>query len=83
MDTFVPLFQTALWVGLILFAVLRFRRQLDEMIEVVETRIEKGAPLKAGPFELGEDFRTLAKEEKPAADLVLEQVKHVLPGRGI
>lgn len=54
MNAWVPLFQTALWVALIVWLVLRYHAQLGALIAAVQKRIEHGSSLKAGPFELGE-----------------------------
>jgi hypothetical protein len=54
MNAWVPLLQTALWVGLIAVLVFRYHAQLGALISALQKRIEGGSSLKAGPFELGE-----------------------------
>jgi len=61
MEHFVPLFQTVLWVGLIIYAIVLFRVKLENFLEAVRVRIEKGSSFKAGPVELGQDLKGLER----------------------
>ncbi len=56
---FVPLFQTGLWVLLIVGVGVALRKHVSPMIDALRKRIERGSSVKAGPFELGEDLRKL------------------------
>lgn len=58
---FVPLMQTLLWVLLVLFLVVWFRKSLSSLLLVIQQRIEAGSSIKAGPFELLE----LVKPQSP------------------
>jgi hypothetical protein len=64
MTAFVPLFQTILWVGLIVWLIFRYHHQVVEILKAVQDRIIKGSSVKAGPFELGEDIRPQDVEEQ-------------------
>lgn len=56
---YVPLYQTLIWVVLILIALVIFLPQLKSVLETMRTRIESGSSFKAGPVELGEDIQNL------------------------
>lgn len=74
---YVPLFQTLLWVGLIVLAIVAFYRPLRNLIDTLRVRIQKGSSFKAGPVELGEDLRAL-EYASPTADASLQ----TLPASG-
>ncbi len=54
---YVPLIQTMVWVFLLVFAFIVFRRQISILAQTVNERIKSGSPVKAGPFELGASLR--------------------------
>jgi hypothetical protein len=56
---YVPLFQTALWITIIMLAAVLFRKHWAAMLNLVLARIKKGSSFKAGPLELGPEFETL------------------------
>ncbi len=53
MADWVPLFQTGLWVLLVLALVMVFWRPLNGLVEILMVRAQSGAAFKAGPFEVG------------------------------
>lgn len=79
MDKLAPLLQTLLWVLLIAAIVGRFHRQIHDLLTALTKRIETGSPVKAGPFELGEQVRPQtpaqqrAKVAKEVDELLLEK----------
>lgn len=69
MNSWVPLFQTLAWIGLIVFGVWRFNDPLRRLADALRRRILAGSAVKAGFFELGEQFEGLDRVEpsnKPA-----------------
>ena len=56
MEPFLPLIETILWVGLIVWLVLRFHAQIEGLTKALQKRIESGSTVKAGPFQI-EDLR--------------------------
>ena len=54
---YVPLFQTLLWILLIVAGVLFFSKQLRTLLGAIQRRIEAGSSFQAGPLKLGEDFQ--------------------------
>jgi hypothetical protein len=62
MKDYLPLIQTALWIALILFAILMFQKPLRE-------QIKKGASLKVGPVEIGEIKADVALVQQQVSDL--------------
>lgn len=54
MQAYVPLFQSALWIGLIIVLVAFFRTEVALARRVLSKRLEGGAPFEIGPFKLGE-----------------------------
>ncbi len=54
MKDFVPLFQSLLWVGLILTMLLYFRKELGLVKKILTKRLESGSSVKFGPIEIGE-----------------------------
>lgn len=79
MDTLAPLLQTLLWVLLIAAVLGRFHRQIHDLPTALTKRIETGSPVKAGPFELGEQLKPQtpaqqrAKVERELDELLLEK----------
>ncbi len=59
LGTYVPLFQTLLWVGLILVALRIFLPQLKAVLEAIQVRVEKGSGLEIGLFKLPADLQHL------------------------
>jgi hypothetical protein len=66
---FIPLFQTVLWILLILFGIFFFRRQLTILAAAIVQRVERGGGLKAGPFELQQLTQDLATVKSELSDL--------------
>jgi hypothetical protein len=64
MTEFVPLLQTGLWVGLIVWLVHRYNAQVAAVLTAIQQRITQGSSVKAGPFELGADIRPQDLEEQ-------------------
>jgi len=58
MKDWIPLFQTGLWIGLIVWLILRYKTLVSSVLTAVQNRIERGSSVKAGPFELGESIKT-------------------------
>ncbi len=54
MKEFVPLFQSMLWVALIIAMVIYFRQELDLIKRILSKRLESGSSVKIGPVEIGE-----------------------------
>lgn len=50
---YVPLFQTIVWIILLVLSFFLFRRQILILAHTINERIKSGAPVKAGLFELG------------------------------
>jgi len=57
MAAWIPLLQTFLWVGLIIWLIRRYNTQVVAVLASIQERIAKGSSVKAGPFELGQDIR--------------------------
>lgn len=51
---FVPLFQTLLWVALVVALVLGFNKPIRQILLALRQRVETGSAVKAGWFELSE-----------------------------
>jgi hypothetical protein len=54
---YVPLFQTLVWAGLLLFAGLLFRREVRQALVAVAERVKGGSSVELGVFKLGADLR--------------------------
>lgn len=54
----VPLGQTALWVGLIVWIVNKYGSFIDQLLELIRKRVESGSSIKAGSFEIGQALET-------------------------
>jgi len=63
---YVPLFQSLLWVLLLLLVLALFRQQVQDIVSAIRRRIETGSAFRAGPVELGEDLRDLPYVESGA-----------------
>ena len=50
---FVPLFQTVLWVLLIVVAIVIFRKKLHDLFDAAKKRVEEGSSFEAGPVKIG------------------------------
>jgi hypothetical protein len=64
MQSYVPLFQSALWIGLILVLIVFFRTEVALARRVLARRLEEGAPFEIGPFKLGEIKREQQRQAK-------------------
>lgn len=71
---YVPLFQTLVWIVLIVLACILFRTQARKILETIIFRIETGSSLKAGPLELGsaENLRRVEQEKSTGTNAVNE-----------
>lgn len=54
MKDFIPLFQTSLWIILILIIVLIFRQEIALLRRVLFKRLEEGVAVELGPLKIGE-----------------------------
>ncbi len=54
MEHISPLIQTVLWVGLVAAIVWRFHIPIYGILAALQKRVESGASVKAGPFEISE-----------------------------
>ena len=54
---FVPLLQTALWIAFALGLAVWFRSHVRALLRAIQQRIESGATVKAGWFELAEQIK--------------------------
>lgn len=54
MQQYLPLLQSLVWPILIVVLILKYRNQIDQMLDILLLRLKQGSSLKAGPFELGE-----------------------------
>ncbi len=73
MEHIAPLIQTVLWVGLIGGIVWRFHAPIHGLLTALQKRVEAGSTLKAGPFELVDQFWPQEPEkqkEKVEAELL-------------
>jgi len=57
MEHIAPLIQTLLWVSLVGAIVWRFHRSIEEILSALHKRIDGGSNVKAGWFELTDQFR--------------------------
>jgi hypothetical protein len=64
MIQFVPLLQTVLWVGLIVWLIFRYNKQVEAILTAIQGRITRGSSVKAGPFELGQEIRPQDVQEQ-------------------
>jgi len=56
MAAWIPLLQTFLWVGLIIWLIRRYNTQVVAVLVSIQERIAKGSLVKAGPLEIGQDI---------------------------
>ncbi|MBI5674056.1 MAG: hypothetical protein HZC50_12650 [Nitrospirae bacterium] len=61
MKEWLSLVETLAWVGLVGYVLYRFGTYIEGLLEAFRSRIESGSPIKAGPFELGQDLMSLEK----------------------
>jgi hypothetical protein len=54
MKEIIPLLQTALWIGLILFLIKRLLPDMSLLQQILSKRLESGSSVKVGPVEIGE-----------------------------
>jgi hypothetical protein len=54
MKEFVPLLQTMLWIGLILFLAKQIFPDMDVLRKILFKRLESGSSVKVGPVQIGE-----------------------------
>jgi hypothetical protein len=54
MAELVPLFQTTLWIGLILYLIRKLLPELDTIRRVITKRLEAGSLVEVGPIKIGE-----------------------------
>lgn len=57
MEYIAPLLQTVLWVGLLGVVLRLFHKPIHDLLITLQKRIESGSNIKAGPFELTEQFK--------------------------
>ena len=85
MKDWAPVIQTALWVGLCGYLIVRYGSYIERTLSTLVSRIEKGAAVKAGPVEVGALTPEQQKEkvgvavaelvqEEPAIDTSKKQV---------
>ena len=62
MEAWIPLLESLVWIGLILYLISRFAIQLQSLFEAIRERVAAGSSFKAGPVELGSaNFDSLEK----------------------
>jgi hypothetical protein len=64
MEHIAPLIQTVLWVALIGSIMFRFHKNIGNLLDALQRRIEEGSIVKAGPFEIGAGLRTAPLEDQ-------------------
>lgn len=79
MEPWIPLIQTGLWVGLIVWVLLRFNSDLKIIVQALRERIQAGGSLKAGPIEFGELIRPLSNAEQSKRLQAEENAAAALP----
>jgi hypothetical protein len=81
MGALIPLLQTILWVGLIVWLIHRYNAQVVAILTSIQDRVAKGSSVKAGPFELGQDIRPQdAQEQKNRLEEEIQQLGEPPPG---
>lgn len=70
------LIETMLWVGLIIWVILRFDKPLKEILTAIHKRVESGSTVKAGLFELTDQIRPLKPEKQ--AEKANEEINELL-----
>ena len=56
-------------MGLIIFLVVRYKETVNKILNLIQTRIEAGSSVKAGPFALGELKPQSAEAQKEKLDV--------------
>lgn len=74
-----PLIRTALWVGLTVWLVLRFAKPIERLISALESRIETGSRIKAGPFEIGDLIPQNSEAQKAEVEAEISEIAAVTP----
>lgn len=76
MEHVVSLIETIIWVGLIVWLVLRFQLQIEVIVKSLRKRIDSGCTIKAGPFAI-EDLRPqpLEDQKKKVQDEIQESIE--------
>ncbi len=70
---FVPLFQTLLWVALVVALVLGFNKPIRQILLALRQRVETGSAVKAGWFELSELKLQPVEQQRERAQLELAE----------
>lgn len=73
MEPYVPLLQTALWILVVLLALLIFRREVASLRRALHERLGSGAPVKLAWLELGE-VRSEVESLRSQVDDMTQQV---------
>jgi len=63
---YVPVFQTILWIFLVVVLLLIYRVRIGAFFELVVKRVKGGSGFKAGPLEIGPELRSLEYAERTA-----------------
>ena len=76
LDGYVPLFQTLIWVALILICIRLFREHVNSLLKAIVSRVERGSSLKAWSFELGalEELKRVEPNAPADASILNETV---------
>lgn len=72
MEHIAPLIQTVLWVGLIAVVLWRYHSPIHGLLVALQRRVEGGSSVKAGPFELSDQFKPqdpLKQEQKRTSEI--------------
>jgi len=78
MQYIAPLLQTLLWVGLIAAIVFRFHRPIDALLTALHKRVEGGSTIKAGPFELSDQFKPQdPMQQKQKAETEMQEMLQI------
>ena len=75
---YIPLQQTLAWIFLIAVIVFLFRKQIAALIQAINSRIEAGSGVEAGPFKLSPELMKMdnvaeKQATSPKAEPSLEQ----------
>ena len=69
---YVPLFQSILWFILIILVLIIYKNSIKQLLKVMITKIGKGASVKIGPIELGENIKELKYvDENSVTDIAI------------
>jgi hypothetical protein len=72
-DECIPLFQTIVWIILIVFILAINKTLFSRLITSLSVRLEKGSSVKSGSFELGEiknQINSVKNEISSGSDLI-------------